>query len=324
MLHIFLNWIISYNKVCCKINLNVMRLFKILFFNICIIVCLLFMLEGVSYSIIYIKCKDCLTLHKNLPIGINEMSYKKIKKFSLENIDFRPVSYKKSNKRPVILFGCSFTYGSFLNDNQTFSYKLSNYTNRTVYNKGIGGAGVPLMYYFLKSTNIKKDIPDAEFIIYTFIGDHLCRLFKYRSWPLGTQSMIKYKIINDKLIEEKPFSTLFQSTYMSKLWEEDYANFLCDHKQYKKIFYALMDASMKEAKEKYPGVKFVFFVYGYNSDKELIDELKNRGFIVIYFSDLQIPARELSKDKYYGIDHAHPSEAAWDLIVPRLSKKLNM
>ncbi len=67
--------------------------------------------------------------------------------FRIDSVDV------KNTKSPVILFGCSFTFGAGLNDNETFSYKLSKYTGRNVYNRGLSGYGVQHMLYMLNDSD---------------------------------------------------------------------------------------------------------------------------------------------------------------------------
>lgn len=303
-----------------------MKIFKILLLNFCIFLVFMILTEGISFYAIMNENKSFLSFQKALHPAFFKYPYNKKKPFSFSYFKdrFRPISYKNNKKRPVILFGCSVTYGFLLNDNQTFSYKLSNYTNRTVYNRGFPGTSVPFMYYQLKSTNIKKDIPDAEYIIYTFIDAHLDRLLRYRSDSFNSILNVKYKLVNGKLIEEKPLSTVFLSTYINTLYEEKYSKLMSKQRECKELFYALMDASRKEARKKYPNVKFVVLVYGFPDDRTLNDELKKKGFTVLYTYELLNSFDELSKRKYRTIDNLHPSEQAWDVLIPKLVKQLNM
>lgn len=65
-------------------------------------------------------------------------TYEQRNYFSVEN-RYKTVGSK--NKKPVVIFGCSFAYGEYLKDNQTFGYKLSKQTGRTVYNFAYSGWG---------------------------------------------------------------------------------------------------------------------------------------------------------------------------------------
>ena len=69
---------------------------------------------------------------------------------------------KNSQKRPICFVGCSFTEGGGLKTEETFAYKISRLTNRTVYLKGISGTGFSYVYYQIANKLIPKDV---EYII---------------------------------------------------------------------------------------------------------------------------------------------------------------
>lgn len=72
-------------------------------------------------------------------------TYEQRNYFSDEN-RYKTVGSK--NKKPVVIFGCSFAYGEYLNDNQTFGYKLSKQTGRTVYNFAYSGGDLLIRFIF--------------------------------------------------------------------------------------------------------------------------------------------------------------------------------
>lgn len=58
---------------------------------------------------------------------------------------------KNGNKKSIVLFGCSYTYGDGLSEEETFSLQLYKSTKGyDVYNYGISGGGVQHMLYLLK------------------------------------------------------------------------------------------------------------------------------------------------------------------------------
>lgn len=97
------------------------------------------------------------------------------------------------------------------------------------------------------------------------------------------------------------------------------------------LFNAVMKETLKQARENYKDVKFVVLLYpsaDYIEDKEPVlqdfevEKLKSMGFIVLNAEDLtDKPIRSLD---YRIVDKDHPSEQAWDAIVPALIKKLNL
>lgn len=111
-------------------------------------------------------------------------------------------SNTKTSKRPIITIGCSYTEGVGLEENQTFAYKLNKYTGRTTYNCGIGGSGLELVYRQLSDDNFKNNIPDAEYVIYTFLYNHLSRQFQNLLCPYKSELYINYSLKNGHLKED--------------------------------------------------------------------------------------------------------------------------
>ena len=131
---------------------------KVLFFNFLFLAIAFIILEIFSFllfiSVNFEEFKDSSALHfyKN---WFNFENFRLVE----NNFKFRPIEYKNSEKRPIVLFGCSHTYGTNLGEKETFSYQLSNYTGRTVYNFAIPGAGTSSIYIFCKKMNLKKKFP---------------------------------------------------------------------------------------------------------------------------------------------------------------------
>lgn len=245
-------------------------------------------------------------------------------------------TYMEDSKKPsIILFGGSFTYGSFLKDEQTFSYKLSQHTGRAVYNRGIEAGGLAQMLYFLQDDNFYKKIKQPpEYVIYTYITNHQKRLntnmYPYPLWLSGYN--LQYKIKNDKLVIKQDWPAfIYEPFIMKKIYalfdkinnRETQKNINKRFELTNKIFLE----SKKLVEDHYPNAKFVVIDYNfdYNFEKndlpQLWDVLEKEGFIVLHTKDLI--GRKFSLEET-EIDEFHPSEKVWDLLVPALVKKLNL
>lgn len=66
----------------------------------------------------------------------------------------RKPAYTKSNKKPILITGCSFAYGLFLDESDCFHSILSKATGRTTYNIAIP-SGSPRELLFLLKNCIK-------------------------------------------------------------------------------------------------------------------------------------------------------------------------
>ena len=245
-----------------------------------------------------------------------------------ENIEdkFRKVENRTSDKQPIILFGCSFVYGSGLNDNETLSFELAAKTGRPVYNRAKNGWGVQHMLYQLKNEEFYNIIPKPQYIIYVYFDGHLTRM----SQPI-TVSMPNcyYVFYNEKnknyYLKRRTFFTdkiIFQHFLANQLdW-----NFLnkingYNNKQYNRLFNYILE-SKKEAEKHWDNdVQFVVLMYS-----EINDDIKNRlketGIEVISKEDFKIDVN----DEEYTIskNNTHPNAKAWDIIIPIIIDKLKI
>lgn len=259
----------------------------------------------------------------------SEIKYKSPKKFEYTKIkkSFRPVNYVKSNKKPVVLFGCSFIQGTGLENNQTLAYKISKLSNRTTYNRARYSTGPQFMYYQLNDKAFKQEVPDAEYIIYTFIGVHLPRLYDYQTCPFSTEINLRYKIFDNKLVEIKPAFMPFYSLYMvKKIQSKLVAPKISKEEANYNLFNCIMKESIDIAKKKYPNSKFVILEYPDGANKKLsqdeILKLEYMGFVFVNVEKLI--GHNLNDSKYKVADNYHPSEAAWNEITPKLVQKLKL
>lgn len=312
---------------------------KIIFVNLIILIIVLILIEVCSYTRLTKKyekpLQDINKLMKATGQKVIYLKYRDTRAFNYRQIEkvMRKPVYKKSNKKPIVLFGCSFTYGYGLEENQTFSQKLADASGRTVYNRGWIGTGTPFMYYQLNRKDIKKEIPDAEYIIYTFMPDHFYRLLGGRVSAFAPDIMLSYKIKNGKLIEQKPLFLPLHSLFtVINIEDIIHSKKNRDLEPQKQMFDKLMLESFKLAKLKYPNAKFIILLFDNkeehnkggksNAISTYVKTYNQKGFVVIPVDKLL--GHKLEDSKYYTTDGYHPSETAWNEIVPKLVKNLNL
>ena len=251
-----------------------MKKIIILFINIFIIVGLLFI-----FNII-------ITFYENINYNKNNETVKfqitKIWNFITRKIDkneaynilvkddnhfYRDVVNPNSkNVKPIVIFGCSYAYGSDLLENQIFSYKLGTLTNRTVYNRALGGLGIQHMLYQLKNEDFYKIIPHPECIIYVFIWSHYTRMFTPVCVFCEPSYTVFYKQNRKKEFIEKKrgFFTnrvIFQHSLMNnfvypKLIENSFYQKYLDN-----LLVDYLKESKKEADRHWKDTKFVVFMF---------------------------------------------------------------
>lgn len=306
-----------------------MKTLKIIAINFVILILILLCIEVYFHKMIFDKYAKFMP-EEVVQIGkLKFLKYHKVEiaDFNKQKEGFRPTCYKTPNKGSVILFGCSYTYGTWLNDDETFSKKLSDYTGRTVYNRAFPTVAVPFMYYQFEHNLVKKDIPSADYIIYTLTEEHLAKISTNRGWILAPELQITYELKNNKLKQKRVLFPFVYSTYTSIAIQEKIKNEAWGKRKYELIIEKMLDESFKKAKEEYPNAQIVLFVFddknwnGFCTD-EFLKYLKNANYKVMLLSD--ILGYKLEGKEYYTQDNFHPSAKAWDLIVPKFADKLNM
>ncbi len=320
---------------------------KILIINLFVVLMAVLIAEIFAYSSYRIKYADLVRDQANLCdnpeecIKQNMPHYSLPKKIQYEDFeyDIKDRVYKSKNpqKRPIVTIGCSYTDGATLEENQTFAYKLNQMTGRTTYNRGISASGPQLVYRQLTDKNFKKEVPDAEYVIYTFIHHHLCRQFLILMNPFTSDINIQYRIKNGKLVEYySPLSYLsFSFIIKSYLEYKNTKDFQKEFQEGLPLFTKYMEESVKQTKKLYPNSKFVLLEFPqsdicnanyekglYELTQSQIETIEKLGIIYVKASDLV--GHNFCEDKYRMEDKDHPSEIAWEEFVPKLVKKLNL
>ncbi len=85
-----------------------------------------------------------------------------------------PLNKKPNQNKFLVLFGCSFTQGNALNDDQTLGYFLAKHSpDYFPYNYGIGGTGMSTVLALTEKTDFKQQIPEPNgAFVYVYIEAH--------------------------------------------------------------------------------------------------------------------------------------------------------
>ncbi len=227
--------------------------------------------------------------------------------------------------KPVLFMGCSFTWGDGLKHNETVSYKYAKITNHTVYNRAGKGWGLDHMLYLLQRKDFYQSIDEPEYLIYIFITRHLYRIDKFKMMPNCRDFQPKYKILDGKLVEEKPH--FWHASWIIEKYMWDYRDKYNPYNNTNQMFdimklYFLQSKSAM--KKHWPNTKFVILKYPINAYDGLYEtkrweELTDAGFIVLDATELS--KKQLWENKY-KCDGWHPNSQVWDLLVPKLAQKL--
>jgi|GEM_PF-1301040 len=252
----------------------------------------------------------------------------------------RYIEGSDKNKKSIILFGCSFVEGDFLEPEETFGYKLAKLTGRTVYNRGFSGSGPEVMLWQTRNNKFYDDInKEPEYAVFVYINDHLRRIY-FNTYGLDLRVYAGYKKNGNSLIEYVPKDIqMHRFNFMRKRTEERlYSSNLLKNEYKDKHFNFLklhLEETRKELQKRYPNIKFIIIKYPQKLLREgmVLDtvkyafytdrwkELEDEGFI-IYDLDKKLNV-DITNDEY-SLPDQHPNEKAWDVITEQLVKDFNL
>lgn len=220
-----------------------------------------------------------------------------------------PMDNRKSRTKFLIYYGCSFTYGNGLDDDQTFPYYVSKLEDQySPYNYSIGATGPNTMLALLEKGKLIEQIPEKTGkMIYVYIDSHIDRSNGHLP-TLGWLKNAPYYIKNDsgELVRNGSFTT--GRKWLTKLYQlqgklldfmglEDQI-FPTISKPEIQYTCELIAQSKKVFQKFYPAQEFHVLFHPLGSGEELSSKLstclKNKNVAVIEFVDfhgenLQIP-----------------------------------
>ena len=266
-----------------------------------------------------------------MPTYSQEKDYARTILFAHSRND-RTLSYSE-NKRPVIFFGCSYTYGQGIKVNNTFSSQVQKYTKRKTYNIAAMGWSFSQIYSVIRNKNF-TDVIDhkkqPEFIIYTVMFDHFNRINLF--------DLCEY--INDKYSKNKNNSFSDEVKYYLN---KSYTFKLINAKRFVKksdnlimVQKSIIKKIINITHKLYPDSTFVILLFKDVENNGNYDILSlNTWSDISKINNVKIISTEELTDKNladkeykhkYDIwqNPPHPNEKAWEAIVPALVKKLEL
>lgn len=252
------------------------------------------------------------------------------------------------HRKPVLLLGCSYTYGHGLSKDENFSGMLSKATKRPVYNWAYLGEGPLQNLLRVREPANKKYITkgNPEYVIYTYMFDQTLRM-SYMQDSLPYFTRLLYYARKDGLIPQQKFIPFIDRFYTvqyirDKFWNDylftnqsfDDINVFFD---YLKFVFKTMKSEVDKA---FPGAKFIILLYDENLDdvyelhRNFYDklfssprwkELEEYGITTV--STKELVGFTMTRDymlKNDFIEHPHPSKEAWEIIVPKFVERFNL
>lgn len=323
------------------------KIFFIIIINICILISALFLSDWIIYKV----HTDPVTYYEHHPLSTDIPKFQYMIKdpfttfIDLEDyytgdnnifVGRLPNGLQYKDKTPILIFGDSFAHGQYLNPDQNFSHKLSESLKRPVYNRGIPGSS---MQHMLHQVTVKADdffqkVPKTDTVFYVFIDEHYMRMSIFSDFDaLYNNLYLRYTLRDGKLVKDNydnKFLNFIKSSYTIRMlslkhtvWyinNPKMADKLTD--QILAFFIETRDALEKKWENK---INFTVLLYDNIPIKNkamLRKKLEDNNFNVIDTSDLT--KEDLNIEKYLMQDNLHPTEAAWDLLTPKIIKELGL
>jgi hypothetical protein len=239
---------------------------------------------------------------------------------------------KGDRDRFILFFGCSFTYGEGVHNDQTLPYYVGRLaTQHTPYNYGYHGLGPFDALAKIESIDFKNEVRETQgIIIYTFMPDHLNRLMGSMSTMAWHFNGAYYrKSAAGKLVRNGDFKTgrpirtrLYTLLSKSRILEALKINLPPKIGDYDlKFFVQTCQAMDTIIKEKFPRSAFYVVIYPGTDSDRLVQYLKEGGIKYLDYTQLF----DRSDPKFYlSEDDHHPAPLAYQLVAEQIVKDLHL
>jgi len=230
-------------------------------------------------------------------------------------------------KRFALFFGCSYTFGEGLNDNETlplfFSRSAPLYR---AYNYGLSGYGPQQMLEHLKRQAMAEEISEQHGIgVYTFMDHHVKRVIgAMRSYSLWADIMPYYYLNGqNSLIRNGCFKTgrpVLNRLYwlLNKSQVVQYFNLDLPriNENHFKLTARILEESAVLFNKKFPGSQlYILFYPGSRWSTRIKPYLERAGIKSIDYSQLFDP----QQPEYHIAGDIHPSPQALSVLAEKLS-----
>lgn len=255
--------------------------------------------------------------------------------YSYDGVSMRvtPDSTRSPHNKYAQFYGCSFTFGEGLEDDETMPFYFQNENpNFHIYSFAYKGFGPHQMLARLESKQPSKLIKEKDgFAVYFYIDDQVRRLL------LGTSSLERYNgltpyyelkdgkfinhglFANDHSIESLTYKLMNMSSTL-EYFNIEYP-FKIERPQYT---YAakMIEAAFENYKSQFNNDNFFVVIYPtpipYGSNEIIVEELQKLNVKVLDYSTLF----DMKSSKYSLENDGHPTALANHAVIKQLEKDL--
>ncbi len=243
-----------------------------------------------------------------------------------------PVGNPETRDIDALFFGCSFTFGLGVADEETFPAVVGNkLLNVQPMNYALFGYGPQHLYLQLHDPDFSAHTKNKKgFVIYTILGDHHNRLSGYGSWGDSWANLPRL-IPVDEHFEHRGFFgnpldrihlarfVLFRTGYYQRREESEEDRW--------QLCYQILQASRDRLHDILPEFEFIVLVYPESGPPEfVIEHIASLGIEVLDYNDLYDDLQWTDQDLWYDdmptSNRGHPTALAHKLVGERLSHDL--
>jgi hypothetical protein len=245
-----------------------------------------------------------------------------------------PMNHREQRRNFLLFFGCSFTFGLGVNDDETMLFYVAQYASHyRPYNYGVSGYGPHNMLAQLQHIDFTKEIQEHHGIaIYTFIDSHINRAIGtmriYNQWAKHAPF---YTIdAHDRLVRRGDFTSgrplvSFLYRVMGRSQILQYYNITFPpriREEHIRLTARIIAEARTAFQQQFPSAEFYVLLYpGVRSGKDIIPYLTQAGIKYFdYASFIDWPHPELT----LADGNRHPSAQGHRMVAAQLAKDLGI
>ena len=245
-----------------------------------------------------------------------------------------PVGPPLERKKFIAFFGCSFTFGEGVREDETMPFYVGQLApDFKPYNYGFSGYGPHQMLAKLQQPDVELELPEGHgLLIYTFIDPHIGRAIgSMREYNLCSHDM-PYFTINqqNELVKKGNFTTgrpLLSLFYqiVGKLQFTKYFQLSIPPRiteRHIRLTARIIEESCRIYRRRFPGSEFYMVIFPRsNNFTGVTPGLRQAGVKVLDYSALIPPYPQTG----YAIEHdGHPSPLAYRELAGRMVQDLGL
>jgi hypothetical protein len=237
-----------------------------------------------------------------------------------------------SGTRAILFFGCSFTFGTGVQDDETLPYRVGVRTGSryAIYNFAFDGYGPHQMLAALEQGIVAARVAQPpRYVFFAAIADHVRRAAGRARWDRAGP---RYVRDGESVRLAGPFAStpappprglreragvMLARSAIVRRWRPR-----TGEEGEEETFVAIVDAARRRVETDFPGAEFRVLFWGMNDRAlDLSRRLEERGVAVDLVAEI-IPDWAADRDRYEIPDDPHPNARAYDAVARHLAERV--